>query len=178
MPAFKRIGLVGRQGHAGVVESLDTLVRVLRSLDVDVIGDENIADLLPDSQVQTVSHDTLGDCCDLVIVVGGDGSLLGVARSLSSHNVPVLGVNRGRLGFLTDIKPGELETRIPEILAGNYTEESRFLLECDLLRDGKVIDSGCALNDIVLHPGTAARMIEFELFVDEQFVYSQQSDGL
>lgn len=178
MPAFKRIGLVGRQGHAGVVESLHKLVSVLRSLSVEVIGDENVARLLPGSQLQTVNHDDLGNSCDLVIVVGGDGSLLGVARSLSRHNVPVLGVNRGRLGFLTDIKPGELDVRIPSILAGNYTEETRFLLECDLLRDGKIIESGCALNDVVLHPGTAARMIEFELFVDDQFVYSQQSDGL
>src|SRR5690606_5844699 len=176
MPAFKRIGLVGRQGHAGVVESLHKLVSVLRSLQVEVIGDESVSELLPELPI--VSHDALGDNCDLVIVVGGDGSLLGVARSLSRHHVPVLGINRGRLGFLTDIKPGELDTRIPSILAGNYSEETRFLLECDLLRNGKVIESGCALNDVVLHPGTAARMIEFELFVDDQFVYSQQSDGL
>lgn len=178
MPAFKRIGLVGRPGHPGVVDSLQRLESVLRSLDLQVIIEEKSSALLPGNKLEVVSHESLGEHCDLVIVVGGDGSMLGVARTLSVHNVPVLGVNRGRLGFLTDIIPEEIEARIGKILAGEYTEESRFLIGCELQREDKVINSGSALNDIVLHPGTAARMLEFELFIDEQFVNSQQSDGL
>lgn len=178
MAAFKRIGLVGRPGHAGVVASLRGLAQVLQRLDVQVVIDEKSAKLLSGQTLEVVPRESLGTHCDLVIVVGGDGSMLSVAKMLAACNVPVLGVNRGRLGFLTDILPGEIDTRIAEILAGNFTEESRFLIECKLFREGQLIESGSALNDVVLHPGTAARMIEFELFIDDQFVQSQQSDGL
>ncbi len=178
MSAFKRIGLVGRPGHPGVVDSLQRLENVLHALGLHVIIDESSSALLPGNKLEVAARASLGEHCDLVIVVGGDGSMLSVARTLSAHDVPVLGVNRGRLGFLTDIIPEEIEARIGKILAGEYTEESRFLIGCELLRDGEVVSTGSALNDIVLHPGTAARMIEFELFIDEQFVNSQQSDGL
>lgn len=178
MSAFKRIGLVGRPGHRGVVETLQKLEQVLKGYEVQVMIDEKSSALTPGHGFDVVSRKSLGANCDLVIVVGGDGSMLSVAKSLSSHNVPVLGINRGRLGFLTDIIPEEIEERIADILAGEYTEETRFLIECELHRDGQIIERSNALNDIVLNPGTAARMIEFELFINEQFVNSQQSDGL
>ncbi|OGT72908.1 MAG: NAD kinase [Gammaproteobacteria bacterium RIFCSPLOWO2_02_FULL_57_10] len=178
MSAFNRIGLVGRPGHAGVVESLQRLEKVLQKLGVQVVIDETSTALLPKSRFQVVPRDELAAHCDLVIVVGGDGSMLGAAQTLAAHNVPVLGINRGRLGFLTDILPEEIDARLAEILAGNYTEEARFLIECELIRAGQIVSTGSALNDVVLHPGTAARMIEFELFINDQFVNSQQSDGL
>ncbi|MDX1356739.1 MAG: NAD(+) kinase, partial [Halomonas venusta] len=90
----------------------------------------------------------------------------------------MLGVNRGRLGFLTDISPDELESRVGEVLAGEFEVEERFLLDAVLYRNGKAVGSGSALNEVVVHPGKAVRMIEFELFIDGQFVYSQRSDGL
>ena len=120
----------------------------------------------------------LGQLCDLVVVVGGDGSLLGAARTLCHSGTLVLGVNRGRLGFLTDISPDELEARVGEVLDGHYEVEERFLLDAELYREGTLMGSGDALNEVVLHPGKAVRMIEFELFIDGQFVYSQRSDGL
>jgi NAD+ kinase len=120
----------------------------------------------------------MGEICDLVIVVGGDGSLLGAARALCRYNVPVLGVNRGGLGFLTDISPDELEARVGEVLAGQYLVENRFLLDAFVRRGDEQLGTSEALNDVVLHPGKSARMIEFELYVDGQFVYSQKSDGL
>lgn len=178
MSAFKRIGLVGRPGHRGVVETLQKLEEVLKGYDVQVMIDEKSSALTPGHEFDVVSRDSLGANSDLVIVVGGDGSMLSVAKSLSNHHVPVLGINRGRLGFLTDIMPEEIEERIAAILAGEFTEETRFLIECELHRENEIIEVGYALNDIVFNPGTAARMLEFELFVDEQFVNSQQSDGL
>lgn len=178
MSAFNRIGLVGRSGHAGVVDTLQRLEKVLQALGVQVVIDETSTGLLPKSRFQVVPRDELAAHCDLVIVVGGDGSMLGAAQTMAAHNVPVLGINRGRLGFLTDILPEEIDTRIAQILAGDYYEEARFLIECELIREGNVVSSGSALNDVVLHPGTAARMIEFELFINDQFVNSQQSDGL
>jgi NAD+ kinase len=120
----------------------------------------------------------LGAKSDLVVVVGGDGSMLNAARVLVCHDVPVLGINRGRLGFLTDIRPDDIEDTLSAVLDGRYHEESRFMLEFEVARDGALLPGGTALNDVVLHPGTAAQMIEFELFIAGQFVNSQQSDGL
>ena len=178
MTTFSRIGLVGRPGHAGVVDSLQRLLKFLATRNVQIILDEKTAALLPKHQLEVRSREHLGRECDLVIVVGGDGSMLNVAQIMAYHDVPVLGVNRGRLGFLTDILPAEIEQRIEQILNGQYKEESRFLIEFEVVRAGQIIPGGCALNDIVLHPGTAAQMIEFELYIGEEFVNSQQSDGL
>jgi NAD+ kinase len=117
-----------------------------------------------------------------VIVVGGDGSMLNVAKFVASDQVPVIGINRGQLGFLTDILPDELEEGISAVLDGSYSVDSRFLLDVVVrLNSSKNSEDhhlGSALNDVVLHPGKAAQMIKFELFVDGIFVYSLNSDGL
>ncbi len=181
MPELKRfhnIGLVGRPGHAGVLESVERLQQFLLSAGVQVIVDPTTANMLPLEKLQVCEQEHLGAECDLVIVVGGDGSILKAAQVLAEPNIPVLGVNRGRLGFLTDILPEELEQAVQQVLQGKYKTESRFLLEVTAKHDKKLINVGCALNDVVLHPGKAAQMIAFELFVDDEFVYSQQSDGL
>lgn len=178
MSEFKRIGLVGRPAHKGVEESLQRLRHFLQERQVAVRLDEKTARLMPGHGLEVMPRSQLCADNDLVVVVGGDGSMLNVAHDLASHKVPVIGVNRGRLGFLTDILPEEIEQRMDEVLRGEYSEESRFLLEFEVRRDQQLIPGGCALNDIVLHPGTAAQMIEFELFIAEQFVNSQESDGL
>ncbi len=176
--AFKNIGLIGRLGSTEVVETLKRLMRFLDEGGYHVIVEDRTATVLLDHGHPEASRRTLGELCDLVIVVGGDGSLLGAARTLCHSGTLVLGVNRGRLGFLTDISPGELEERVGEVLAGRYEVEERFLLDAELYRDGILVGNGDALNEVVLHPGKAVRMIEFELFIDGQFVYSQRSDGL
>ncbi len=178
MEHFRNIGLIGRLGSGRVVDTLRRLKRFLLDKGHTVILEDAVADLLPGHQLQVCSRAMMGEICDLVIVVGGDGSLLGAARVLCSYNVPVLGVNRGGLGFLTDISPDELEQRVGAVLAGEYMAESRFLLDAFVCRDEEQLGSSEALNDVVLHPGKSARMIEFELFVDGQFVYSQKSDGM
>lgn len=178
MSAFKKIGLVGRPGHAGVADSLRSLSGALNGLGLQVLVDDACSEMLQGESFELLAREELAAQCDLVIVVGGDGSMLSVAQLLATHEVPVLGVNRGRLGFLTDILPEEIDARLRDILAGRYTVEQRFLIECELRRAGKRINSASALNDVVLHPGTSARMIEFELFINEQFVHSELSDGL
>jgi NAD+ kinase len=178
MHAFKNIGLIGRLGSAKVVETLKRLSRFLDDAGYHVILEDRTATVLLDHGYPEASRRRLGELCDLVIVVGGDGSLLGAARTLCHSGTLVLGVNRGRLGFLTDISPDELEERVGEVLAGQYELEERFLLDAELYRDGVMVGEGDALNEVVLHPGKAVRMIEFELFIDDQFVYSQRSDGL
>jgi len=178
MSEFKRIGLVGRPGHSGVVTSMSRLIACLRSKDLSIMMDDATSELMGNTTVEVGSRMQLSASCDLVIVVGGDGSMLNVAKQVASEGVPVIGINRGNLGFLTDILPDEIETQLDEVLAGKFTVENRFLL--DAILNGAEEDKalGSALNDVVLHPGKAAQMIEFELFVNGKFVYSQESDGL
>ena len=178
MEQFRNIGIIGRMGSARVLETIRRLKRYLTGRHLHVILEDRIAEMLPGHNLQTSSRKFLGEVCDLVIVVGGDGSMLGAARALAQYDTPVLGINRGSLGFLTDILPEHLESQISEVLAGNYTVEQRFLLETEVRREGAPIGQGDALNDVVLHPGKSTRMIEFELFIDGQFVYSLKADGL
>ena len=178
MADFKRIGLVGRPNHSGVVDSLSRLFAFLSEKDVEIVLDDVTAGLIENPDVNECTREELSSRCDLVIVVGGDGSMLNVAKFIASDQVPVIGINRGKLGFLTDVLPNEIETNIANVLNGNYSIEKRFLLDVVARRGEMEHNLGAALNDVVLHPGKAAQMIEFELFVDDKFVYSQESDGL
>ena len=178
MAEFKRIGLVGRPGSDRALYTLKRLIRFLQSRGNDILLDEEIATSISGNTLPVADSDTLGKSCDLVAVVGGDGSLLGAARIMAKYNVPLLGVNRGRLGFLTDITPDDLEEKVEDVLSGKYLMESRFLLDCSVVRKGSIVGGGDALNDVVIHPGRFIRMIEFELYIDGHFVYSQRSDGL
>ncbi|MGY0215908.1 NAD(+) kinase [Endozoicomonadaceae bacterium StTr2] len=178
MEQFKHIGVIGRPGSDRIEATLKRLCTYLLGRGAQVVLEEPLTELMPDHGLDTCTRDKMGEVCDLVIVVGGDGSLLGAARALAKYQVPVLGVNRGRLGFLTDISPDQLEEQLDEVLDGRYIMESRFLLKGIVRRDGKEVGRVDALNEVVLHPGKATRMIEFEVFIDGQFVYSQRSDGL
>ncbi len=176
MDTFKTIGVIGRKSDA--VGTLRSLISYLASKKISTILGEDIAPLVQDANLPVGSRKQMGESCDLFIVLGGDGSLLGAARMLAHYNVPVLGINRGRLGFLTDILPEEIELRVGAVLKGDYTLEKRFLLNASVIRDGEVIGRGEALNDVVVNSGTSAKMIEFDLFIDDEFVYRQRSDGL
>ena len=178
MEQFRNIGIIGRLGSAQVLDTIRRLKKFLIESHLHVILEDTIAEVLPGHGLQTSSRKLLGEVCDLVIVVGGDGSMLGAARALARHKIPVLGINRGSLGFLTDIRPDELEVKVAEVLEGRFIEESRFLLEAEVRRHGEAIGQGDALNDVVLHPGKSTKMIEFELYIDGQFVCSQKADGL
>ncbi len=178
MDQFKQIGVIGRLGSPKVLETFNRLKLFLQARGSQVILDQALADHLSEPGLRFATRDQLGVLCDLVIVIGGDGSLLGAARALAAYNVPLLGINRGRLGFLTDVTPIRLEEQLDQVLEGQYIVETRFMLGADLRRDGVQYAQGVALNDVVLHAGLATRMIEFELFIEGQFVYSQRSDGL
>lgn len=177
MDEFKTIGIIGRESDE-VGESLQALIDFLASKGREVILGENIAPMVTNTDLQAVSRKKIGELSDLVIVLGGDGSLLGAARMLARHNVPVLGINRGRLGFLTDILPDEIEERVGAVLNGEYTLDKRFLLNVVVKRDNELIGKAEALNDVVVNSGTTAQMIEFDLYIDDEFVYRQRSDGL
>ena len=176
MKKFDKVGLVARTGSAPVLESLKIVERFLRSQSVEVILEELAAAMLAETDLQVCSQQELGSCCDLVIAVGGDGVILGAARTLAPFGVPLLGINRGRLGFLADVSPDEIELRVGEVLAGDYSIEEHFLLEGELSVAGHEVPS--ALNEVIVHSAVMARMIEFDLYIDDVFVYNQNSDGL
>lgn len=178
MESFRNVGLIGRPGSDEVIQTLLHAVAILQARGCNVILDADVGHLLGKHGLQVGDRRMLGECCDLVIVVGGDGCLLGAARALSGFDTPVVGVNRGYLGFLTDIMPSELEQQLGAILDGRYETEKRFLLEAEVRRDQYPVGSGAALNDVVIRAGDSVHMVEFDLYIEGHFVYSQRSDGL
>ncbi|MEZ5572462.1 MAG: NAD(+) kinase [Halioglobus sp.] len=176
--AFRNIGLAGRSRQRGLTTVLRELLALLQARGLNVLLEENLGDVLPDSGASLASLDAIGETADLVIVVGGDGSLLGAARTLAKYHTPVVGVNRGRLGFLTDISPDEIAVQVAAVLDGNFVAENRFLLTAEVRRDGQSIGGEDALNDVVVNSGSSAQMIEFELSINDTFVYRQRADGL
>ncbi len=175
---FRNIGLIGRVDSDLVRQSVQALVLLLQRRELTVVLEEETSKALGSHSLQVASRKLIGEVCDMVIVVGGDGSLLGAARDLARHDVPVLGINRGKLGFLTDIAPEDIETGVGSVLEGRYETETRFLLETELKREGAVVGQSDAFNDVVLHSGQAPKMLSFELYIEGEFVYSQRSDGL
>ncbi|MDA8790118.1 NAD(+)/NADH kinase, partial [Pseudomonadales bacterium] len=175
---FRNIGVIGRVDTESVISSVRQLVDLLELRNLKVILEEQTSHVLGQHTFQVATRKLIGEVCDLVIVVGGDGSLLGAARDLARHDVPVLGINRGRLGFLSDIAPDDVNTTVASILDGNFDTEQRFLLDMQLKRDGAIIERSLAFNDVVLHSGQAPKMLNFELHIEGDFVYSQRSDGL
>ena len=115
---------------------------------------------------------------DLIIVVGGDGSILNTARTYVDSNIPILGINLGRLGFLADVSVESMTTLVGEILSGEYIKEKRALLSCQVERDGNTLSQHLAFNEVVVHRNETPRMIELELFVDDDFVNKQRADGM
>jgi NAD+ kinase len=176
MKKFNKVGLVARMGSPPILESLKRVELFLRSQSAQVILEDLAAGMLGETDLQVCSQAELGLNCDLVIAVGGDGIILGAARTLAPFGIPLLGINRGRLGFLADVSPDEIEVQVGEVLKGDYSIEEHFLLEGELSVAGHEVPS--ALNEVIVHSATMAKMIEFDLYVNDVFVYNQNSDGL
>ncbi|MDJ0740988.1 MAG: NAD(+) kinase [Gammaproteobacteria bacterium] len=170
---FQRIAVIAKPDDAGHLRStVQRLQSVLQARGLELLPDPRTAGLLTLGQGIPISE--LAATCDLAVVVGGDGTLLSAARKFADRQVPLLGVNLGRLGFLVDISPDDLDSGFNAVLDGNYDEDRRFLLNA--IVDGQ--PPALALNDVVLHKWNIARMIEFETWIDGRFVYTQRSDGL
>ena len=179
MSEFKRVGLLGRREHPGVSQVVAHLLELLDSRGIDVVLEDRLATLAHFETRAMQPRDAIGANVDLAIVIGGDGSLLSAARTLVRHDCPVIGVNRGRLGFLTDVSPDEeLTAHVSSVLDGDYTTDRRFLLDVEVSSGGDTTGRAEALNDVVVNSGTSAQMIEFQLQVDDDFVYRMNADGL
>ena len=175
--AFQTIGLIGKPHHTGTHKTLKRLHHWLTMQGLDVYVEERIAAEIG-THVKSVDLLQIGEYCDLAIVVGGDGNMLGAARVLARFDIGVIGVNRGNLGFLTDLAPDNFEEALGKVLQGDYETEHRFLLESEVHRHGIVKSSNTSVNETVLHPGKIAHMIEFEVYIDDNFMYSQRADGM
>ncbi|MBF0255141.1 MAG: NAD(+) kinase [Gammaproteobacteria bacterium] len=174
---FNKIGLLVKPSPR-VTETLQTLIDYLLASGRRVILDQTAAELMQRPELPFQTQEELAASCDLLITVGGDGTLLGAARLLANLQIPLLGINLGRLGFLADISPQAIARSLDSIFAGEYEEEQRFLLSTEILNAGEVKASSLALNDAVIHKWNSARMIEFETYVNGRFVDTQRSDGL
>ncbi|WP_260259641.1 NAD(+) kinase [Vibrio intestinalis] len=176
---FEVIAIIGKPRDQQAIQTHKELYLWLTEQGYQVFIDDRLSEILSDvPEEHFASLIQLGKIADLAIVVGGDGNMLGAARVLSRFDISVIGVNRGNLGFLTDLDPDDFQTSLKDVLAGEFIEEERFLLEAEIHRHKQIKSHNTALNEAVLHPGQVAHMIEFEVYIDDSFAFSQRSDGL
>ncbi len=175
---FKTIGIIGKDSDPRIIETISSLHQFLEKKSYTVIIDTRCADLLATDSVKSCKPDTLGALCDLVIAIGGDGTFLGAARAIVDYNIPLIGINLGRLGFLVDISPGQMQSKLDSILNGNYLEEKRFLLHTKIIRNHEVIHQETAVNEVVIHRWVTPSMIEIVTHINGIYLNSQRSDGL
>lgn len=174
---FKTVAIVGRQNTPNAAINLEAVIKYLQSQKINIILELQTSFIIPNCKLPAVTHDKLKQNCDLIVVVGGDGSMLNAARTAATQNLPVTGINRGTIGFLADIPPTNI-SKINEILAGQYYEEQRLLINAHLQYEDQTIYQSLALNDIVLLSSNAGHMMEFLVNIDDQFVCEYRADGL
>ena len=175
---FQTVAVVGKHGATGAVASLTELVDFLKQNGHNVVLETETAQAFPDGDVLAMTAAEIGQHADLAIVVGGDGTVLGIARQLAPFSVPLIGINQGRLGFMTDIPQERMLPLLAAMLAGELESEQRSLLSGTVTRDGQRIFEEVAVNDIVVSRGAGSGMVELRVEVDGHFMYNQRSDGL
>ncbi|MCX8712607.1 NAD(+) kinase [Gilliamella sp. B2969] len=175
---FKCIGLIGIPRKLEAIETHSVLYDWLVKLGIEVLVEDRLAEYIKFPNNIYASLDKIGEQADLAIVVGGDGNMLRSARCLSHYKIKVIGVNRGNLGFLTDISHEKVIEQLSPVIAGEYDDDPRFLVEVSIYDNGKLINSGFAVNEIVVTPNTVAHMIDYDVYINERNAFSQRADGL
>ncbi len=178
MIKFKKIAVIGKPEGEIPTEPLNELYALLNARGLTVRTDARTGAAFGARADEIFDSVDVIPGADLAIAVGGDGTLLGVARIAATHSVPLVGVNLGTLGFLTDVPKDELVELINAILDGRYTEEKRLMLDAEVKRDDEIVFEAVALNDVVISRGAMGTMIEFAVAVDGEFIYSLRADGL
>ena len=175
---FRHAALVGKYNALGSRSVLDEVARFLigQGLEVSMEHETALNTGLTDYGALTPTE--LGRCCDVAVVVGGDGTMLGIARQMARFNIPLVGINQGRLGFITDIPIGEFAAALAPMIAGSYEEEHRTMLEGSVRRDGETIFEAFALNDVVVSRGATSSMVELKIDIGGEFVANLRADGL
>ena len=178
--SFNTVAIIGKYMDPAALQNMRSdlvgLAEHLQSRQIRVCIESNTAEHANLAGFDTIVLEDIGKKADLAIVMGGDGTMLSVARSLILADVPLVGINRGRFGFLTDLRSEDMLAALDRILTGDYIKDTRMLLCAQVVRDGEILYSGHALNDVVIKSGL--RLIELEVKIDNQFVHKQRSDGL
>lgn len=182
---FRQVAVIGKY-HAAVAPAvaaatrtaLEEISQFLASQGCEVVLERDTAAVIGLTSLPTADVAAIGTQCDLGLVVGGDGTMLGIGRQLARHGVPLIGINQGRLGFITDIPLDQYRAVLPPMLAGEYEEDQRTLMHARVVRDGQVVLEALAMNDVVVNRGATSGMVELRVEVDGHFVASQRADGL
>ena len=184
-PIFRRVALIGKYQRpasgpaaSGSREVIDCIARFVGAQGCELALEAETAEQLGLAHYPTLDVEGIGRQCDLCLVVGGDGTMLGVGRRLASYGTPLVGINQGRLGFVTDIPLDSYQAALQPILQGEYEEDVRPLMQACVLRDGVCVSEALALNDVVVNRGSTSGMVELRIEVDGVFVANQRADGL
>jgi len=175
---FNTVALVGRSNTPGIAEPLTTLAGCIAKLGFEVVFEVDTAREIGISGYPALTPAEIGARADVAVVLGGDGTMLGIGRQLAPYKTPLIGINHGRLGFITDIAAADMQARVPVILSGKFEREERSLLEARIVRDGEPIYHALAFNDVVVNRSGFSGMVELRASVDGRFMYKQSSDGL
>ena len=175
---FRHAAIVGKPQAQGMRELLGEVAHFLTREGLDVALESATAQATGLAGYDAIDAEQLGRHCDLAVVVGGDGTMLGIARELARFDIPLVGINQGRLGFITDIPVGQYQEALAPMLAGRYTEEHRAMIDAGVWRDGECIFSGLSMNDVVVSRGATAGMVELRVDIGEEFVANMRADGL
>jgi len=182
---FRRVALIGKyqasgaRAQAGAQDGvMEAIGAFLESRGCEVVVERSEAEDTEVSRYQALTVEEIGERCDLGLVVGGDGTMLGIGRQLACYGVPLIGINRGRLGFITDIPLDNYEATLIPMLDGEYEEDHRSLMHAQVMRDGRCVFSTLAMNDVVVNRGATSGMVELRVSVGRHFVANQRADGL
>ncbi len=176
--SFKTIGIIGKHSAPEITDSISSLSLFLKEKGYNVIIDANCASLLSDNSIESCATDTLGMYCDIAIAMGGDGTFLAATSAIVKYNIPLIGINLGRLGFLVDISPELMQEKLVQMLSGQFIEETRYLLQARIIRDDQTIHKETAVNEVVIHRWVTPSMIEIVTHINGIYLNSQRSDGL
>jgi NAD+ kinase len=175
---FKTVALVGRSNTPGIGEPLIALASCIARRGFDVVFEAQTAHEIGATGYPALRPDDIGARADVAVVLGGDGTMLGIGRQLAPYRTPLIGINHGRLGFITDIPISDMQEIVPQMLTGSFEREERTLLEARIMRDGEPIYHALAFNDVVVNRSGFSGMAELRVYVDGRFMYNQRSDGL
>ena len=175
---FRHVALIGKYHAHGTRSALENIAQFLSAQGCDVAIEKDTAGNTGITQYPILDVPSIGAHCDLGLVVGGDGTMLGIGRLLAQFGVPLVGINQGRLGFITDIAFEDYQSVLGPMLHGEFEEDRRWMMQAKVVRDGRCVFNATAMNDVVVNRGATAGMVELRVEVDGRFVANQRADGL
>jgi NAD+ kinase len=176
--AFRNVAIFGKPRAEGIREPLLAIARIVEAAGARVLFDLSTAEHVGLSGVEAHTVHAIGKLADVAVVLGGDGTMLGIARELAPFRVPLIGINHGRLGFMTDIALDQMAVALPAILGGRHETDRRVVLDAEVRRAGQVVYHAMAVNDVVISRGVTGGMVEYTVRVDGVTMYNQRADGV